>query len=122
LFENWWNLLFLEVSKCAVKQNNRFFEHKKKQLNLFQIQRDFFQRTYKLIMTLSVLSLKKTVLNDPTIKVFKRLFDVVFSIVIIGLCPGWCHFGDFNKTGIKRAGVLDKEGRDRWKRILLLQV
>jgi lipopolysaccharide/colanic/teichoic acid biosynthesis glycosyltransferase len=75
-------------------------------------------------MTLSSSFLKKTVLNDPTIKVFKRLFDVVFStIVIIGLCPGWCHFGDFNKTGIKRAGVfLDKEGRDRWKWILLLQV
>jgi putative colanic acid biosynthesis UDP-glucose lipid carrier transferase len=30
--------------------------------------------------------LKKTALNDPTVKIFKRLFDILFSvIVIIGL-------------------------------------
>jgi putative colanic acid biosynthesis UDP-glucose lipid carrier transferase len=45
--------------------------------------------------------LKKTVLNDPTIKVFKRLFDVVFSTIVIGLFLVDATFGDFNKTESK---------------------
>jgi putative colanic acid biosynthesis UDP-glucose lipid carrier transferase len=35
-------------------------------------------------MIFPVLSLK-TALNDPTVKIFKRLFDIIFIIVIIGL-------------------------------------
>jgi putative colanic acid biosynthesis UDP-glucose lipid carrier transferase len=37
-------------------------------------------------MNLSSSFFKKTALNDPTVKIFKRLFDIIFSvIVIIGL-------------------------------------
>jgi putative colanic acid biosynthesis UDP-glucose lipid carrier transferase len=56
----------------------------KKPLNSFQ--KEIFQRNYKLItMNLSSSFFKKTALNDPTVKIFKRLFDIFSVIVIIGL-------------------------------------
>jgi putative colanic acid biosynthesis UDP-glucose lipid carrier transferase len=36
-----------------------------------------------------VLTMQKTVLHDPTTKVFKRLFDIVFSLIIIVFILFW---------------------------------
>ena len=36
-----------------------------------------------------VLSMQKTILHDPTIKIFKRIFDIVFSLLIIVFLLSW---------------------------------
>ncbi len=56
-----------------------------KRSNSSQIQKRSFQKNLKIDYYdfFPVLSLRKTILNDPLIKVFKRLFDIVFSLVVI---------------------------------------
>jgi putative colanic acid biosynthesis UDP-glucose lipid carrier transferase len=93
----------LKVSNAQLKKSSLFSDENKKTIKFIPDSKEIFQRTYKLIiMFLSVLSLKKTVLNDPTIKIFKRYLILFFeycynrSIVLAD-----ATFGDFDKTRIK---------------------
>jgi putative colanic acid biosynthesis UDP-glucose lipid carrier transferase len=62
-----------EVSNAQLKQIIAFSDENKKTIKFIPDSKEIFSKNYKLIiMTLPVLSLKKTVLNDPTIKIFKR--------------------------------------------------
>jgi putative colanic acid biosynthesis UDP-glucose lipid carrier transferase len=77
-----------EVSSSQLKGIIAFAEENKKTIKFIPDLKDVFSKNVHIDYydSFPVLSLKKTVLNDPTIKVFKRLFDVVFStVVILGL-------------------------------------
>jgi putative colanic acid biosynthesis UDP-glucose lipid carrier transferase len=77
-----------EVSSSQLKGIISFAEEKKKTIKFIPDLKDVFSKNVHIDYydSFPVLSLRKTVLNDPTIKVFKRLFDVVFStVVILGL-------------------------------------
>jgi lipopolysaccharide/colanic/teichoic acid biosynthesis glycosyltransferase len=41
---------------------------------------------------------KENSLNDPTIKIFKRLFDIIFRLLLLVFVLVDATFGDFNKT------------------------
>jgi hypothetical protein len=52
----------------------------KKPLNSFQIRKRFF-KDYKLITMNLFQFFQKKQLNDPTVKIFKRLFDIIFRLL-----------------------------------------
>jgi putative colanic acid biosynthesis UDP-glucose lipid carrier transferase len=56
-----------------------------KKLNSFQIRKRFFKEITNWLLWLFSSSFFKNSLNDPTVKIFKRLFDILSVIVIIGL-------------------------------------
>jgi putative colanic acid biosynthesis UDP-glucose lipid carrier transferase len=77
-----------EVSNEQLNKIIAFSDEHKKTIKFIPDSKEIFSKNLQIDYydSFPVLSLKKTVLNDPTIKVFKRLFDIVFStIVIIGL-------------------------------------
>jgi putative colanic acid biosynthesis UDP-glucose lipid carrier transferase len=77
-----------EVSNAQLNKIIAFSEKYKKTIKFIPDSKTIFSKNLQIDYydSFPVLSLKKTVLNDPTIKIFKRLFDIVFStIVIIGL-------------------------------------
>jgi putative colanic acid biosynthesis UDP-glucose lipid carrier transferase len=77
-----------EVSNAQLNRIIAFSDEYKKTIKFIPDSKEIFSKKLQIDCydSFPVLSLKKTALNDPTIKIFKRLFDIVFSvIVIIGL-------------------------------------
>ncbi|WP_339919258.1 undecaprenyl-phosphate glucose phosphotransferase [uncultured Flavobacterium sp.] len=77
-----------EVSNAQLKQIIAFSDENKKTIKFIPDSKEIFSKNLQIDYydSFPVLSLKKTVLNDPTIKIFKRVFDIIFSsIVIVGL-------------------------------------
>lgn len=74
-----------EVSNAQLNKIIAFSDEHKKTIKFIPDSKEIFSKNLQIDYydSFPVLSLKKTVLNDPTIKVFKRLFDVVFSIIVI---------------------------------------
>lgn len=77
-----------EVSNAQLKEIIAFSDENNKTIKFIPDSKEIFSKNLQIDYydSFPVLSLKKTVLNDPTIKIFKRVFDIAFSlIVIIGL-------------------------------------
>jgi putative colanic acid biosynthesis UDP-glucose lipid carrier transferase len=74
-----------EVSNVQLNKIIAFSDEYKKIIKFIPDSKEIFSKHLQIDYydSFPVLSLKKTVLNDPTIKIFKRLFDVVFSIIVI---------------------------------------
>jgi putative colanic acid biosynthesis UDP-glucose lipid carrier transferase len=91
VLENEIDEIYCSVKEVSNEQLNKiiaFSDEHKKTIKFIPDSKEIFSKNLQIDYydSFPVLSLKKTVLNDPTIKVFKRLFDIVFStIVIIGL-------------------------------------
>jgi putative colanic acid biosynthesis UDP-glucose lipid carrier transferase len=77
-----------EVSNVQLKEIITFSDENNKTVKFIPDSKEIFSKNLQIDYydSFPVLSLKKTVLNDPTIKIFKRVFDIAFSlIVIVGL-------------------------------------
>jgi putative colanic acid biosynthesis UDP-glucose lipid carrier transferase len=74
-----------EVSSAELNKIIAFAEENKKTIKFIPDLKNVFSKNVHIDYydSFPVFSLKKTVLNDPTIKVLKRLFDIVFSIIVI---------------------------------------
>jgi putative colanic acid biosynthesis UDP-glucose lipid carrier transferase len=74
-----------EVSSAQLNKIIAFAEENKKTIKFIPDLKNVFSKNVHIDYydSFPVFSLKKTVLNDPTIKVLKRLFDIVFSIIVI---------------------------------------
>jgi putative colanic acid biosynthesis UDP-glucose lipid carrier transferase len=81
-------VLLKEVSNAQLNKIIAFFGMNIKTIKFIPDSKEIFSKKLQIDYydSFPVLSLKKTALNDPTVKIFKRLFDILFSvIVIIGL-------------------------------------
>jgi putative colanic acid biosynthesis UDP-glucose lipid carrier transferase len=88
VIENEIDEIHCSLKEVSTMQSNKiiaFSEENKKTIKFIPDLKDVFSKNVHLDYydSLPVLSLKKTVLNDPTIIVFKRLFDIFFSIIVI---------------------------------------
>jgi putative colanic acid biosynthesis UDP-glucose lipid carrier transferase len=74
-----------EVSNLQLKDLIHFAEENNKTIKFIPDSKEIFAKNLKVDYYdfFPVLSLKKTILNDPLIKVFKRVFDITFSLVVI---------------------------------------
>jgi putative colanic acid biosynthesis UDP-glucose lipid carrier transferase len=74
-----------EVSSSQLNKIIAFAEENKKTIKFIPDLKDVFSKNVHIDYydSFPVFSLKRTVLNDPVIRVLKRLFDVVFSLVVI---------------------------------------
>ncbi|WP_367772868.1 exopolysaccharide biosynthesis polyprenyl glycosylphosphotransferase [Flavobacterium sp. WC2421] len=77
-----------EVSNVQLKDLLEFADENNKTIKFIPDTKDIFSKNLKIDYYdfFPVLSLKETLLNEPVIKIFKRFFDIVFSLtVIIGI-------------------------------------
>lgn len=77
-----------EVSNTQLKDLLEFADENNKTIKFIPDTKDIFSKNLKIDYYdfFPVLSLKETLLNEPAIKIFKRFFDIVFSLtVIIGI-------------------------------------
>ena len=77
-----------EISNDELKELVDFADENGKTIKFIPDTKEIFSKNLKIeyYEFFPVLSLRKTALHDPATKVFKRTFDIVFSvIVIIGL-------------------------------------
>jgi putative colanic acid biosynthesis UDP-glucose lipid carrier transferase len=74
-----------EVSNQKLKELIDFADENNKILKFIPDTKIIFSKNLKMDYYdfFPVLSLKETLLNEPTIKIVKRLFDVIFSLVVI---------------------------------------
>jgi putative colanic acid biosynthesis UDP-glucose lipid carrier transferase len=80
-----------EVSSSQLNKIIAFAEENKKTIKFIPDLKDVFSKNVQIDYydSFPVLSLKKTILNDPTIRVLKRFFDVVFSVIVIIVLLSW---------------------------------
>jgi putative colanic acid biosynthesis UDP-glucose lipid carrier transferase len=80
-----------EVSSAQLNKIIAFAEENKKTIKFIPDLKDVFSKNVQIDYydSFPVLSLKKTILNDPTIRVLKRFFDVVFSVIVIIVLLSW---------------------------------
>jgi putative colanic acid biosynthesis UDP-glucose lipid carrier transferase len=72
-----------------------------------EIFQKFEDRFYEIF---PVLSIQQTTLHEPVNKLFKRIFDIVFFIIILGLILVSSNFGSLIKLE-SRGAVFFKQGR-----------
>jgi putative colanic acid biosynthesis UDP-glucose lipid carrier transferase len=74
-----------ELSNLQLKDLVDFAEENNKTIKFIPDSKEIFAKNLKMDYYdfSPILSLKKTKLNDPLIKVFKRVFDISFSLVVI---------------------------------------
>ena len=74
-----------EVSNAQLKDLLEFADVNNKTIKFIPDTKEIFSKNLKIDYYdfFPVLSLKETVLNEPVIKIFKRVFDLVFSLLII---------------------------------------
>ncbi len=80
-----------EVGNEQLKDFIEFAEENNKTIKFIPDSKGIFSKNLKIDYYdfFPVLSLKKTILNDPLIKVFKRCFEIGFSIVVIVAVLSW---------------------------------
>ena len=80
-----------EVSNEKLKNLIEFADENNKILKFIPDTKEIFSKNLKIDYYdfFPVLSLKDTMLNEPTIKVLKRLFDIVFSLIVIVGILSW---------------------------------
>jgi putative colanic acid biosynthesis UDP-glucose lipid carrier transferase len=73
--------LFSEVSNDQLKELIEFADENNKTIKFIPDTKEILTKNLKLIITIffPVLSLHKTVLDEPLVKFFKRTFDILFS-------------------------------------------
>jgi putative colanic acid biosynthesis UDP-glucose lipid carrier transferase len=74
-----------EIGNEQLKDLIEFAEENNKTIKFIPDSKDIFSKNLKIDYYdfFPVLSLKKTTLNDPLIKLYKRFFDIIFSLVVI---------------------------------------
>ncbi|TDE46661.1 undecaprenyl-phosphate glucose phosphotransferase [Flavobacterium rhamnosiphilum] len=80
-----------EVSNEKLKDLIDFADENHKTIKFIPDTNEIFSKNLKIDYYdfFPVLSLQKTPLNEPIIKVFKRLFDIVFSVIVIVGLLSW---------------------------------
>ncbi len=80
-----------EISNENLKDLIEFADENNKTIKFIPDTKEIFSKNLKIdyYEFFPVLSLKKTLLHDPVTMLFKRGFDIVFSIVIIVLLLSW---------------------------------
>lgn len=80
-----------EVSNTQLKDLLEFANENNKTIKFIPDTKDIFSKNLKIDYYdfFPVLSLKETLLNEPTIKIFKRCFDIVFSLTVIIAILSW---------------------------------
>lgn len=80
-----------ELSDTKLKDLIEYVEDNRKVIKFIPDTTEIFSKNLKTdyYEFFPVLSLKKTILNEPEIKLLKRLFDIVFSLIIILTVLTW---------------------------------
>ena len=80
-----------EISDKKLKDLVDFADENNKTIKFIPDTKEIFSKNLKIdyYELFPVLSLQKTQLHDPTIKIIKRIFDIVFSLVVIFLILSW---------------------------------
>ena len=103
-----------EVSNTQLKSLLEFADENNKTIKFIPDTKDIFSKNLKIDYYdfFPVLSLKETLLNEPTIKIFKRSFDIFFSLlVIIGILSWLTPLLAILIKLESRGPVLFKQGR-----------
>ncbi|WP_316634769.1 undecaprenyl-phosphate glucose phosphotransferase [uncultured Flavobacterium sp.] len=80
-----------EVSNSYLKDLIDFADENNKTIKFIPDTKEIFSKNLKIDYYdfFPVLSLKQTMLNEPAVKLFKRSFDICFSIVVIVFILSW---------------------------------
>ena len=80
-----------EISDEQLKSVVNFADENKKVIKFIPDSREIFSKNLKIeyYEFFPVLSLRKTILHEPVTKIFKRTFDIVFSIIIVFGLLSW---------------------------------
>ncbi|TRX09716.1 undecaprenyl-phosphate glucose phosphotransferase [Flavobacterium gawalongense] len=80
-----------EISNEHLKDLIDFADENNKTIKFIPDTKEIFSKNLKIdyYEFFPVLSLKKTMLHEPATKVFKRFFDIVFSLIIIVFLLSW---------------------------------
>ncbi|MFZ4105209.1 undecaprenyl-phosphate glucose phosphotransferase [Flavobacterium sp.] len=74
-----------ELSNEKLKDLVDFADEFKKAIKFIPDSKEIFSKNLRIdyYEMFPVLSLKKTILNEPSTKIFKRIFDIVFALIVI---------------------------------------
>lgn len=80
-----------EISNEQLKELVDFADENNKTIKFIPDTKEIFTKNLKIdyYEVFPVLSLQKTILHEPIIKVFKRTFDIVFSLFVIVFLLSW---------------------------------
>lgn len=80
-----------EVSNNYLKDLIDFADETNKTIKFIPDTKEIFSKNLKIDYYdfFPVLSLKQTMLNEPAVKIFKRTFDIVFSVLVIVFLLSW---------------------------------
>ncbi len=80
-----------EISNERLKELVDFADEKNKTIKFIPDSKEIYSKNLKVDFyeMFPVLSMQKTVLHNPTTKFFKRIFDVLFAILVIVLILSW---------------------------------
>jgi putative colanic acid biosysnthesis UDP-glucose lipid carrier transferase len=80
-----------EISNEQLKDLVDFADENNKIIKFIPDTKEIFSKNLRIdyYEMFPVLSLKKTILHEPSTKVFKRIFDIIFSILVIVFVLSW---------------------------------
>jgi len=80
-----------EVTNEQLKALVEFSDENKVNIKFIPDTKQIFSKNLKInyYETFPVLTLQRTLLHEPRIKVFKRIFDILFSLIVIGFFLSW---------------------------------
>lgn len=80
-----------EISNVELKDLIDFADENNKTIKFIPDTKEIFSKNLKIDYYdfFPVLSLKKTILHEPLIKIFKRVFDIVFSSLVVIFLLSW---------------------------------
>jgi putative colanic acid biosynthesis UDP-glucose lipid carrier transferase len=80
-----------EISNEQLKDLVDFADENNRVIKFIPDTKEIFSKNLKIdyYEMFPVLSLKKTILHEPTTKIFKRIFDIIFSLVVIIFVLSW---------------------------------
>lgn len=80
-----------EIKNEELKDLVNFADENKKEIKFIPDTKEIFSKNLKIdyYEMFPVLSLKKTILHEPETKIFKRVFDIIFSLFIIVFLLSW---------------------------------
>lgn len=80
-----------EISNEQLKELVEFSDENNKTIKFIPDTKGIFSKNLKIdyYEVFPVLSLQKTILHEPIIKVFKRIFDIVFSLFVVIFLLSW---------------------------------
>ena len=80
-----------EISNEHLKDLIDFADENNKTIKFIPDTKEIFSKNLKIDYYdfFPVLSLQKTILHEPLVKVFKRIFDIIFSMIVIVVLLSW---------------------------------